>query len=144
MRAPCAGVPAPGGKPVPSGCTLMSHAPRAAGSIGCPRWGPAAATTPATSQSARHAAAILPLDVDMLHLPRMVDRPARDGIAVLVQHRHGGRDRLQLPTFGHKFDTGRLHVAGLVPGAALQDGGTTVPAPGHAKAGEGLTQHWRL
>src|SRR5262249_60056163 len=117
MRAPCAGVPAPGGKPVPSGCTLMSHAPRAAGSIGCPRWGPAAATTPATSQSARHAAAILPLDVDMLHLPRIVDRPARDGIAVLVQHRHDGRDPLQLPTLGPKFHTRRHHVDGPTPPA---------------------------
>src|SRR5215470_7841475 len=129
MRAPCAGVPAPGGKPVPSGCTLMSHTTMAAGSIGWPRLGPAAATTPAARQSARHAAASLPLGVDMLHLPRAVDRPAGDGIAVLVQHRHGGRDRLQLPAFGHKVGASRLHVAGLVPGAALQDGGTTVPAP---------------
>src|SRR5438093_6581477 len=141
MRVPCAGVPAPGGKPAPSGCTLMSHAPMAAGLIGWPRWGPAAAAAPAASQSARHAAAIIPLGVHMLDLPRAVNRPAGDGVEVLVRKRHGWRDRLHLPTFGHKLGAGRLHVAGLVPGAALQDGGTAVPAPGHAKAGEGLTQH---
>src|SRR5437016_12227049 len=138
MRTPCAGVPAPGGKPVPSGCTLMSHAPMVAASIGWPRLGPAAATAPTARQSARHAAAILPLGVHMLHLPRAGDRPARDSVAMLVRKRHGGLDGLQLPAFGHKFGAGRLHIAGLVPRAALQDGGTAVPAPGHAKAGEGL------
>src|SRR6516164_11319618 len=117
----------------------MSHAPRAAGSIGWPRLGPAAATPPAASQSARHAAAILLLDVYMRHLPGAVDRPAGDRVEMLVRKRHGGRDRLQLAAFGHKVGAGRLHIAGLVPGAALQDSGPAVPAPGHAKAGEGLT-----
>src|SRR5215471_21215027 len=99
----------------------MSHAPRAAASIGWPRLGPAAATPPTASQSARHTATMLPLDVHMRHLPGAVDRPAGDGVEVLVRKRHGGRDGLQLPAFGYKFGARRLHVAGLVPGAALQD-----------------------
>src|SRR5215831_21302195 len=107
----------------------MSHAPRVAGSIGWPRLGPAAATVPTASQSARHTATMLPLDVYMHHLPRGVDRPAGDRVAVLVRHRRDGRDRLQLAACGHKVGAGRLHIAGLVPGAALQDGGTAVPAP---------------
>src|SRR5687767_4093208 len=39
IRAPSAGVPLPGGRPVPSGKTLMFHAAISAGLIGFPRFG---------------------------------------------------------------------------------------------------------
>src|SRR5215813_4221432 len=77
----------------------------------------------------------------MLDLPGAVDRPARDSVAVLVQHRRDWRDRLQLTATGDKFCAGRLNVAGLVPCTALQSRDVTVPAPRHAKGGESLAQY---
>src|SRR6516164_5388251 len=120
---------------------LISQAAMSAASSGLPRLGPSAKATPAASKSANQTAEITPLRVNMLDLPRAVDRPAGDGVEVLVRKRHCRRDRLQLSAFGDKFGAGRLHIAGLVPGATLQDCGATIPAPGHAEAGEGLTQH---
>src|SRR5215813_9161487 len=141
MRAPAAGVPAPGGRPAPSGAMLISHAAMSAAPNGLPRLGPSAAAAPATSESASQMQGITPLRIDMLDLPRAVDGPAGDGIEVLVRKRHGRRDRLQLAAVGDELGAGRLHVAGLVPGAALQDRGAAVPAPGHAETGESLAQH---
>src|SRR5689334_25274495 len=103
---------------------LISQAMMSAGPIGLPRLGASAKAAPAASKSANQTAEITPLRVGMLDLPRAVDRPAGDGVEVLVRKRRDRRDRLQLSAFGDKFGTGRLHVAGLVPGPALQDRGT--------------------
>src|SRR5260370_22897290 len=115
---------------------LMSHAAISAGSTGLPRLG-ASANAALAVKSARETVEITMLRVDMLDRPRAVDRPAGDGVEVLVRKRRDRRDRLQLSAFGDKFGTGRLHVAGLVPCAALQGPRTALPPPGHAGAGEG-------
>src|SRR5215468_123596 len=141
MRAPCAGVPAPGGKPVPSGATLISHAPISAGSIGLPRPGPSADATLAARQSASATAEEILLGVNKPDLPGAVDAPAGDGVEMLVQDRPDRRNCLQLAALGDEFGSGRLRVAGIVPGAALQSRGPAVPAPRHAEAGEGLAEH---
>src|SRR5215472_10941702 len=144
MRAPCAGVPAPGGKPVPSCRTLISHAALSAASIGLPRLGPSAKAGPATTNSASPSVGIIALSIDMLDLPRAVNRPAGDGVEVLVQYRPDRRDCLQLAALRYKLSAGRLHVARLVPSAALQNCGAAVPTPRHTEAGEGLAQHGLL
>src|SRR5271165_5584603 len=118
----------------------MSQAATSAGSIGLPRLGPSAKAGPATTNSANATAGIMPLDVDMLDLPRAVDRPAGDGVEVLIQNRRDRRNSLQLAALGNEFGARGLHVACLVPGTALQGRDTAVPVPGHAKAGEGLAQ----
>src|ERR1700732_3683143 len=120
---------------------LISHAAISAASIGLPRLGPSAEAAPAARPKASQTAVTSLLRVSMLDLPRAVDRPAGDRVKMVVQHHRDRRDGFQLPALGDKLGTGRLHVAGLVPGAALQDCSTTVPAPGHAKAGERLAQH---
>src|SRR5215831_10523707 len=141
MRAPWAGVPAPGGKPVPSGWMLISHAAMSAASTGLPRLGPSPAAALPAKESASQTTGMIPLCVGMLDPPGAVDRPAGDGIEVLVRKRRNRRNCLQLAAFGDKFGAGWLDIAGLVPGATLQDCGTAVPAPWHAEAGEGLAQH---
>src|SRR5262249_28278488 len=120
MRAPCAGVPAPGGKPVPSGATLISHTAISAGSIGLPRPGPSADAALAARQSVSPTAGDILLGVNMLDLAGAVDAPAGDGVEMLVQHRPDRRNCLQLTAVGDEFGSGRLHVTGIVPGAALQ------------------------
>src|SRR5258708_37278041 len=84
MRSPCAGVPPPGGKPVPSGRILMSQAAMSAGSIGLPRLGPSAKAAPDPSAT-RSTNACPGLGVNMLHLPFAVDRPARYAVVGLVR-----------------------------------------------------------
>src|SRR5712692_3173489 len=142
MRAPCAGVPPPGGRPVPSGWILMSQAAMSAGSTGVPRFGPAekAALEP------RPSARTMPgsLCVNMLHLAFAVDRPAREAVVVLVRKGQDGRDLLGLAALSHELGAGRLHVAGLVPCAALQYRRPAVPPPGHAEPGKSLGEHRRL
>ena len=48
------------------------------------------------------------------------------------------------PRSARQLGAGRLHVASLVPRAALQHHGLAVPAPGHAEPGERLAQHRRV
>src|SRR5215471_13706403 len=132
MLAPWAGVPAPDGKPVPSGSMLISQAVMAVASIGLPRLGPsAAAAAPPSSSASQTVEMSISLRIDMPDLAAAVDRPAGNGIEVLVRKCRKRRHRLQLAAFGNEFGTRRLHVACLIPGAALQDCGTAVPAPGH-------------
>src|SRR5438445_10853485 len=139
MRAPCAGVPPPIGRPVPSGWILMSRAAISAGSIGVPRFGPAekAALEP------RPSARTIPgnLRVNMFHLPFAVDRPAREAVVVLVREREHVGDLVGLAALGHELGAGRLHVAALVPGAALQYGRTAIPAPRRPEPSECLGAH---
>src|SRR5437660_5138741 len=142
MRAPCAGVPPPIGRPVPSGWILMSQGAISPGSMGVPRFGPAAKAAPEPRPSARTMAGSL--CVDMFYLPFAVDRPAREAVVVLVREPQHVRDLVGLAALGHELGAGRLHVAGLVPGAALQDRWPAVPSPGHAEPGEGLGEYRRL
>src|SRR6266513_4420165 len=142
MRSPCAGVPPPGGRPVPSGWILMSQAAISAGSSGVPRFGPAEKAAPEPRPSARTMAGSS--CVDMFHLPFAVDRPAGEAVVVLVRESQHVRDLLGLAALGHELGAGRLHVAGLVPCAALQDRRPAVPPPRQAEPGESLGEHRRL
>src|ERR1700737_1947017 len=108
---------------------LISHAAISATSIGLPRLGASAEAAPAARPKASQTAATSPLRVSMLDLPGAVDRPAGDRVKMVVQHHRHWRDGLQLSPLGDKLGTGRLHVPGLVPGAALPDCSTAVPAP---------------
>src|SRR5439155_23089244 len=138
MGAPWADVPLPAGKPVPSGKMLMSHAASSAGSIGLPRFGPSARAVLEPRASASTAVKIRGLRVAMFHLPFALDRPSRDAVVVLAREARYGRDLRGLTARGHDLGASRLHVAGLVPRAALQNRRTAIPAPGHAEAGKGL------
>src|SRR5438067_8139789 len=78
IGAPCAIVPLPDGRPVPSASTCRSQAARSPCWSALPRFGPAASAGAAAS--ARTSA----LSVDMAHLPVAVDRPARDPVEMLA------------------------------------------------------------
>src|SRR6266705_4833618 len=123
---------------------LMSLGLISDSAIGCPSPGPSAIAMPEPSASAKRAAADRCLGVNMFDLPVAVDRPAGDAVVVLVREAQHVRDLLGFAARSHKLSAGRLHVAGLVPGAALQHGGAAIPAPGDAEPGEGLGEHRRL
>src|SRR5258707_14373012 len=101
MAAPCAGVPLPGGSPLPSGPMLMAQSARSASLTGLPRPGSSAAMVEAPpSASASEIAAVrrltvgMRLTVDMLDLPFGIDRPAGDDVH--VPHREGGDRNVDL------------------------------------------------
>jgi hypothetical protein len=52
----------------------------------------------------------------MLDLPGAVDAPASDGVEVLVQHRSDRRHGLQLAALRDECGSGRLQIAGIIPG----------------------------
>src|SRR5690349_16467023 len=133
--APCAMVPLPGGKPWPSGYAWISHAAISACVTGLPRFGPAAS---AGVQARKRSASLC---IDMAHLALAVDRPARNAVVVLARETEHVRHARRLAAHRNDFAARRLHVALVIPGAALQYGGTAVPLPRHAKAGEGLRHH---
>src|ERR1700741_2739924 len=116
----------------------MSQARMSASVMVLPRLGDCAVAVPAAK--ARVAArAIKSLRVHMLDLPFAVDAPAGDAVVVLVDERERVLHRLRaLPAQRDDLRARGLRVAGLIPGAALQDDRLTVPAPRHAEAGEGL------
>src|SRR6516162_2818943 len=145
IAAPCCGVPLPGGSPLPSGPTLMSHSARSASLTGLPRPGSSAAIAAAPeSASANAAAKVKRLAVDMLDLPFLVDRPTGDDVH--MPHREGGHRHVDLgrAALGEHLLARGLHIAGLVPGAALQHHRLPVPAPGQAEAGQRLGQDRRV
>src|SRR6266700_1640249 len=113
MAAPCADVPLPGGRPLPSGPMLMSHSASSASLTGLPSPGRSAATAVAAPPSAimRGTTTVRRLSVNMLDLPFVVGRPARDDVH--VPHREGGHRNvdLGLAALGKHLGTGRLHVA---------------------------------
>src|SRR5439155_4777917 len=134
MAAPCAAVPLPFGRPVPSGRMWMSHAARSAWVSGVPRFGPAANAGLVSKTKIR-------LRVNMAHASVGIDRPARDAVVVLArEHRHRRYAR-RLAALRDDLGARRLHVALVVPGAALQDRGAAVPLPRHPKARERLAHH---
>jgi hypothetical protein len=75
---------------------LISHAAMPEGSTGFPRFGPSADAPPPHSTSTSKAAKASNLGIDMLDLPLLVDRPACDAVAMLVQDGRGGGNFLQL------------------------------------------------
>src|SRR6478735_152680 len=112
----------------------MSQSTRSASVTGFPSPGRSAAIVvaePRTSARGRTKGKLL--RIDMLGLPPFVDAPTRNGIH--VTHREGRNRRIDLgfAALGQKLGAGRLHVASLVPRAALQHGGLAVPAPGDAE-----------
>src|SRR5438046_6549292 len=137
MGAPCAGVPLPGGSPVPSGRMLMSQAAISAASIGLPRLGPAARQPKLTAKIDKAAVSLC---VDMAYRPGAADRPA--GHAVVVLAREGGDARHFRSLAPHRDDLGArgLHVARLFAGAALQHGRAAMPVPGDTEPPKGLAE----
>src|ERR1700719_3666497 len=129
MAAPWAGVPLPGGRPLPSGPMLKSQSARSDSLTGLPSPGRSAATAGAAQSSAsmRGMTTVKRLSVDMLALPVVVGGPARDDVH--VPHREGGHRNvdLRLAALGEHLGAGRLHVARLVPRAALQHDRLAVP-----------------
>src|SRR5215470_11627584 len=143
MAAPWAGVPLPAGRPLPSGPMLMSHSARSASLTGFPSPGVSAAiAAPATNTS--ETASAKRLAIDMLYLPFVVDRPAGDDVH--VSHRESGHRNIDLglAALCEHVGAGRLHIAGLVPGPALQHHRLAVPAPGQAEPGQRLGEHRRV
>src|SRR6266852_1333470 len=114
MRAPCAGVPLPGGRPLPSGRMLMSQARMSDSEIGWPAPGPSPALGAAKPRARRNRTGNR-LCVDMPDLPFAVDCPAGDAVEVLVRERRDGRDARRLAAHGHELRARRLRIAGVVP-----------------------------
>src|SRR5207244_10231043 len=96
MRAPSAGVPLPGGRPVPSGKTLMSQPEISASLTGFPSFGPWAEAALEIRVSITVMANPQSLRVYMLHLPASVDRPTGDGVVMLARISRYCRDFLRL------------------------------------------------
>src|SRR5687767_2554569 len=70
--------------------------------------------------------------VDMLHLAIRLDAPAGRAVEVLARERRRVRHRRPgLTPPGDDLGARGLHVAALVPRAALQDDRSAVPAPRH-------------
>src|ERR1700692_523131 len=87
IGAPCAEVPLPGGRPVPSGMTKMSQAARSEGLTGLPRLGPSAKAAAAARANASETPQSESLRIDMLDSPFGIDRPTGDGVEVLAWER---------------------------------------------------------
>src|ERR1700674_1913660 len=104
MRAPSGGVPLPGGRPEPSGSTLMSQPAMSAGLIGFPRFGAWAKTfAPRIS-----AITTVSLRVYMLHLPAALDRPTGDGVVVLAGEAVQRWNFRSFAACCHQLGSGRL------------------------------------
>src|SRR5262245_43786377 len=140
MRAPSAGVPLPGGRPVPSGRTLMSQAAISAGVSGFPRLGACATAVLEPRTSVSKTAYLRSLRVYMLHLPRALDGPSCDRVVVLAREAGHRRCSCGLAAYRHKFGARGLYIARLVPCAALQYGRAAVPPPRQAESRESLAQ----
>src|SRR5947207_14644866 len=113
------------------------HAPTSASVIGLPSLGPSWATAAEPNASARQTETSR-LRVDMFDRSIVVDAPTRDAVVVLVRERQGRHGLAGFAARGHEFRAGRLHVAGFVPGPALQHGRSAIPTPRHPEAGKGL------
>src|SRR5579872_738266 len=140
IGAPWAGVPLPGGSPVPSGKIEMSHGAISFSSIGFPRFGRSAAvaTPPASVAS---AAAIVRLRINMADTPVAVHRPTGNRVEMLAwKIRDGGRSCC-LAAQRNELLACRLDVATLVPGATLQYRCAAIPSPRHPEAGKRLRQY---
>src|SRR5579885_3085410 len=128
--APCA-------RPVPSGKTFNCQAAMSAAVAGLPRCGPSFspvhAAPPATlrvtaaASAAHRSNARDPSRIDIMEPAVLANLPGDDGVVVEIA---------VAAALGDQRRALRLHVAGVVGGAALQDRGPAVPMPAHAEAGE--------
>src|SRR5450432_3118518 len=114
---------------------LISHSARSDWVIGLPSLGLCATATLVASTSAATPAANVNLRIDMLDLALGIDTPTGDGVEVMARKTADPRRLCGLAPPRHELFAGRLHVAALVPGAALQDRRSAVPSPRHAEAG---------
>src|SRR5258706_6528974 len=141
IAAPCSAVPLPGGKPAPLGSMSMSHSARSVGVIGFPRFGLSPCAPPMARARVHDSDTKIALCVRMGDLPLGVDRPADDGVEMMVlEPQHRGH-RGQLAAGRNKLRARGLGIAAFVPGAALQDGCLPVPAPRHAETRKRYAQH---
>src|SRR4051812_17927666 len=104
----------------------MSQPAISAGVATRPRLGPSACgacACAAVAGRASIAASVTALRIDIADLARSGDAPALDGAHVIG---------LRVVIARFPCGAGRLYFAGLVGGAALQEGGPAVPAPGQA------------
>src|SRR6476659_3017271 len=134
---PCATLPEPGGNPLKSGRTSISQAATSAGVAGRPTPGnvvPAKTVIPAQA-GIQHAANAALVNLDIAHLPTLAHLPRLDRVVVVDRARAAHRAQL--------VDL-RLHVAGVVHGARLQDRRAAVPHPVDVEAREALRQHRRF
>src|SRR5260370_85942 len=143
MAAPCAAVPLPGGRPLPSGPMLMSHRARSASVTGLPSPGRSAATAVAAppSASARGMTTARRSTVDMLDLPFVIGSPARDDVH--VPHRESGHRNVDfgLAALREHLAAARFHLAGLPPAPALHHHRLALPPPHHSHPRERFAQH---
>src|SRR5258706_4938198 len=144
MDAPCAAVPSPGGRPVPSARISMSQRAASAELTGLPRCGLSSLAAKAGGLAIAIKNSTAALRIGMGHLAFAVHRPACDGIAVMMAEGGDGRLAVQCAARRDELGTCGLERAVIVPGAALQDGGCAAPAPGQAETGEGLGPDRRL
>src|SRR5260370_21785960 len=141
IAAPCAAVLIPGGGPALLGSMSMSHSARSAGVIGFPRFGLSACAPPMARARVHDSDTKIALCVRMSDPPLGVDRPADDGIEMMVlEPQHRGH-RGQLAAGRNELRARGLDIAALVPGAALQDGRSPAPAPRHAESRKRHAQH---
>src|SRR3569832_728692 len=135
MVWPLATEPEPLGSPWKSGRTSMFQALTSAGvasrpmpgngSLPCACAPSAAAAMTAASSDSRN--------LDILHLAVFLHQPGLDAVVVI------GRTRA---AHGAQLRPGRLHVAGLVDRAALDDGGLAVPHPVEVEPRDALALLW--
>src|SRR5262249_30768620 len=123
MASPSIAVPRPGGRPMPSGPMLMSHAAMSAGAIGCPNCGAWARADDAIVSIVMQTAT--GLSVNIASPAHLVNTPACDGVVVVAP--------AQATLIG-ELRARWLHHAGIVSGATLQYGGTAIPLPSRAEA----------
>src|SRR5258706_1428748 len=136
---PCCTLPDPGGRPLKSGRTSMSHAAISAAVAGRPTPGygvPAANVIPAKAGIQDTANAVIRLiGLDIGHFPTLRDLPRLNRVVVV--------DRARAAHGAQLVDL-RLHVPGLIHRARLQDGGPAIPDPVDVEAREALGKHRRL
>src|SRR4051812_1096796 len=102
---------------------LMSQGAISAGAMGFPNWGACADEAAGTVMSiAAHIVSRSSIHIG--RLPFLVDAPACDGIVV--------EDATQA-ALGRELRARRLHHAGVIGSAALQDGRIAVPLPRRAE-----------
>src|SRR5215216_2463739 len=101
----------------------MSHRAMSASLIGLPRLVLCASAIPAASDKVK-AAGRTTLRIDMFDLPFAVDAPAGDAVVMLIgEAKRIGHGLGSLAAQGDELGAQRLHIARLVPGAALQHHG---------------------
>src|SRR5687768_2839216 len=124
-------LPDPGGSPLKSGRTSMSHALISAGVAGRPTPGKLVVPAKAGTQVINSNRLI---NLDIRHFPAFRHLPRLDRVVVV--------DRAPAARLAQLVDLG-LHVPGLVDGARLQHRGAAVPHPIDVEAREALREQDR-